>query len=88
VIAGARLSSLAGDLDTVCRIGRARFAMLIEAPPPVEQFRTLAQQVVARGLEIAPAIGPQAVLKLRVATALPPTVSSMWAKRGPLTSRG
>lgn len=84
VIAGARLSSLAGDLDTVCRIGRARFAMLIEAPPPVEQFRTLAQQVVARGLEIAPAIGPQAVLKLRVATALPPDGVIDVGEEGPI----
>lgn len=72
VMTGSRLSSLVRELDTVCRIGRTRFAMLIEGPQQSEAIRALAQQIVAKGLETAPAVAPRAGLKLRVVTALPP----------------
>lgn len=72
VVAASRLSKVIGDIDTVCRIDHARFALLIEGPQEAADIRLLAQHIVAKGLETVPAIGPLVNLKFRVATAMPP----------------
>lgn len=72
VVAASRLAHVVRDIDTVCRMDHARFALLIEGPQDHDDIRLLAQHIVARGLETVPVIGPAATLRLRVVTALPP----------------
>ncbi len=50
VVAASYLLSTCDELDTVCRIDTARFAMLIETKLGTYQRTVLAQRIIARGL--------------------------------------
>jgi diguanylate cyclase (GGDEF)-like protein len=72
VVAASRLSSVVRDLDTVCRVGDTRFAILTEGSQTEDRRRLLAQHVVARGLEQVPQLAPDLSLRFRVVTASAP----------------
>ena len=72
VIAGSQLTSLVRDVDTVCRVGENRFAVLLEGPYRTEMLKPFAQHVVAKGLVELPSLPKHQSLRYRVATlALP-----------------
>jgi diguanylate cyclase (GGDEF)-like protein len=75
VVAASRLSSVVREVDTVCRIENARFAVLLEGPQPDEARRKLAQHVVARGLEPVMQLAPDLTLRFRVVSAWAPEES-------------
>ncbi|MEO5671523.1 MAG: 7TM diverse intracellular signaling domain-containing protein [Ramlibacter sp.] len=72
VVAASRLSSVVREVDTVCRVSDTRFAILTEGPQPDTARRTLAQHIVARGLEQVHQLPPDLTLRLRVVTASAP----------------
>ncbi|HSV45954.1 MAG TPA: 7TM diverse intracellular signaling domain-containing protein [Ramlibacter sp.] len=72
VVAASRLSAVVRDVDTVCRVADARFAILVEGPQPDTARRHLAQHAVARGLEEVPRLPPDLSLRLRVVSAWVP----------------
>jgi diguanylate cyclase (GGDEF)-like protein len=72
VVAGSRLSSVVREVDTVCRVADARFAVLCEGPQPEESRRVVAQHIVARGLERVYQLPPDLSLRFRVVTASAP----------------
>jgi diguanylate cyclase (GGDEF)-like protein len=72
VVAASRVSSVVRDVDTVCRIAHARFAILVEGPQPDDARRLVAQHVVARGLEEVPTLPPDLPLRFRAVSASAP----------------
>lgn len=72
VVAAARLSSVVRDVDTVCRISDTRFAILSEGPQTDEARRSLAQHIVARGLDRVDQLPTDLNLRFRVVTACAP----------------
>jgi diguanylate cyclase (GGDEF)-like protein len=72
VVAASRVSSVVRDVDTVCRIAHARFAILVEGPQPDDARRLVAQHVVARGLEEVPTLPPDLPLRFRAVSAWAP----------------
>ncbi|AMO23073.1 hypothetical protein UC35_09440 [Ramlibacter tataouinensis] len=76
VVAASRLSSLVREVDTVCRIADARFALLLEGPQAEETRRKLAQHIVARGLEPVTQLAPDLALRFRAVSAWAPDEGS------------
>jgi GGDEF domain-containing protein len=72
VVAASRLSSVVRDVDTVCRVSDTRFAILSEGPQPEQARRSLAQHIVARGLDRVDRLPPDLNLRFRVVTAWAP----------------
>lgn len=72
VVAAARMSEVVGELDTVCRIAESRFAILTEGSQNEDRRRTLAQHIVARGLEHVPQLARDTSLRFRLVTAAAP----------------
>ncbi len=72
VVAAARLSSVVRDLDTVCRVADARFAILTEGSQSSDRRKLLAQHIVAKGLEEVPQLPRDLNLRFRVVTAAAP----------------
>jgi diguanylate cyclase (GGDEF)-like protein len=72
VVTGSRLSQIVRDVDTVCRVANTRFAILVEGSQPADARRSLAQHVVARGLERVGQLPPDITLRFRVVTASAP----------------
>ena len=72
VIAAARLTRVLRDVDTVCRVGDTRFAVLVEGPQTPADLKLLAQHMVAKGLEPASVLPGQASLRFRLVSALMP----------------
>jgi two-component system, sensor histidine kinase LadS len=68
VVAASCLVSAARELDTVCRIDTARFAMLVESPLHAQQSVALAQSIVARGLAEFANSSSDSPLRFRVVT--------------------
>ena len=66
VVAGSRLSHVVRDVDTVCRVGEARFAILVEGPLPADGLMLLAQHIVAKGLEQVPSLPAGLSLRFRL----------------------
>jgi GGDEF domain-containing protein len=77
VVAASRLSRLVREIDTVCRIEDARFAVLIEGPQPEGARVALAQHIVARGLEPVRNIEAAKALRFRVVTASLPSAEAV-----------
>ncbi len=72
VVAASRLSHVVRDVDTVCRVADARFAILVEGPLPDDALMLLAQHIVAKGLEQVPSLPAGLSLRFRLASmALP-----------------
>ena len=72
VVAASRLSHVARDVDTVCRVANARFAVLVEGPLQPDDLMLLAQHIVAKGLEQVPSLPAGLSLRFRlVSMALP-----------------
>lgn len=72
VVTASLLTRVARPIDTVCRVGEHRFAVLFEAPHRPERLKLFAQHVVARGLAQADDAPGALALKFRVVTiALP-----------------
>jgi GGDEF domain-containing protein len=69
VVAGARLSKIVGDVDTVCRVAEARFAILIDGEASRDDRQRIAQHIVARGLERVRRLPPDAALRFKLVTA-------------------
>lgn len=76
VVAASRLSAVVRDVDTVCRIANARFAVLMEGPQPDESRRRLAQHIVARGLEPVSPLPEELCLRFRIVSAWVPDEAS------------
>ncbi|HVZ42166.1 MAG TPA: 7TM diverse intracellular signaling domain-containing protein [Ramlibacter sp.] len=76
VVAASRLSSVVREVDTVCRIANARFAILVEGPQPQASRRALAQHIVARGLERVAQLPPDLALRFRAVSAWVPDASA------------
>jgi len=72
VVAASRLSHVVRDVDTVCRVANARFALLVEGPLQPDHLMLLAQHIVAKGLEQVPSLPAGVSLRFRlVSMALP-----------------
>ena len=72
VVAASKLSRVVRDVDTVCRIGNRRFAILIEGPATSAQIKLLAQHCIAKGLERTSMLPGDLDLRFRmVSTMLP-----------------
>jgi GGDEF domain-containing protein len=69
VVTASRLSAVVRDVDTVCRIGETRFAVLVEGP---EDLKLLGQHIVAKGLERVPQLPAELALRLRLVSAAMP----------------
>lgn len=69
VVAASRLSVLVRDVDTVCRIADARFALLVEGP---EDLKLLGQHIVAKGLERILLLPSDVSLRFRLVSAMLP----------------
>ena len=69
VVAASYLLSTCDELDTVCRIDTARFAMLIETKLGAYQRTVLAQRIIARGLAEFAESNTSLPLRFRVVTA-------------------
>lgn len=72
VLAGARLTRVARDVDTVSRIDLCQFTMLMEGPVSPDQVAALATQAVARGLNPSPKLPGGVTLKFHVVSMLAP----------------
>lgn len=72
VVAASILRGAASDTDLVARIGDHDFALLLEGPTSGPAAVARAQQIVARGLQHAPALPPATTLKFHVAVTLLP----------------
>lgn len=72
VVAASRLSSVVHDLDTVCRIADARFAILAEGSQSEDRRKLIAQHIVARGLEPVLQLPRDVTLRFRLVTASAP----------------
>ncbi|WP_382327336.1 7TM diverse intracellular signaling domain-containing protein [Hydrogenophaga sp. UC242_50] len=68
VVAASRLSHVARDVDTVCRVANARFAVLVEGPLQPDDLMLLAQHIVAKGLEQVPSLPAGLSLRFRLAS--------------------
>lgn len=66
VVAASRLSHVARDVDTVCRVANARFAILVEGPLQPDDLLLLAQHIVAKGLEQVPSLPAGLSLRFRL----------------------
>lgn len=66
VVAASRLSHVARDVGTVCRVADARFAILMEGPLPADGLVLLAQHIVAKGLEQVPSLPAGLSLRFRL----------------------
>lgn len=66
VVAASRLSHVARDVDTVCRVADARFAVLVEGPLQPDDLMLLAQHIVAKGLEQVPSLPSGLSLRFRL----------------------
>ena len=66
VVAASRLSHVARDVDTVCRVANARFAVLVEGPLQPDDLMLLAQHIVAKGLEQVPSLPAGLSLRFRL----------------------
>ncbi|MEJ6021536.1 sensor domain-containing diguanylate cyclase [Ramlibacter sp. PS4R-6] len=87
VVAASRLSRLVREIDTVCRIEDARFAILTEGPQGGDLRAALAQHIIARGLEPVPHL--DVALRFRVVTAwLPDTAPGASPKVGGADEQG
>lgn len=72
VMAASRLSHVVRDVDTVCRVANARFALLVEGPLQPDHLMLLAQHIIAKGLEQVPSLPAGVSLRFRlVSLALP-----------------
>jgi GGDEF domain-containing protein len=69
VVTASRLSAVVRDVDTVCRIGETRFAVLVEGP---EDLKLLGQHIVAKGLERVPQLPADMALRFRLVSAALP----------------
>jgi diguanylate cyclase (GGDEF)-like protein len=68
VVAASRLSHVVRDVDTVCRVANARFAVLVEGPLQPDDLMLLAQHIVAKGLEQVPSLPAGLSLRFRLAS--------------------
>ncbi|WP_297397789.1 7TM diverse intracellular signaling domain-containing protein [Hydrogenophaga sp.] len=68
VVAASRLSHVARDVDTVCRVADARFAVLVEGPLQSDDLMLMAQHIVAKGLEQVPSLPAGLSLRFRLAS--------------------
>jgi GGDEF domain-containing protein len=66
VVAASRLSHVSRDVDTVCRVANARFAILVEGPLQGDDLLLLAQHIVAKGLEQVPSLPAGLSLRFRL----------------------
>lgn len=79
VRAAAQLVQLARDIDTVVRLGPARFGLLLEGPQSTRRLGALATRILARGLMVDRQAGRASpVLSYRVVTLLAPDPSAEW----------
>lgn len=79
VRAAAQLVQLARDIDTVVRLGPARFGLLLEGPQSTHRLGALATRILARGLMVERQAGRASpVLSYRVVTLLAPDLSADW----------
>jgi len=69
VVSASRLSAVVRDVDTVCRIGETRFAVLVEGP---EDLKLLGQHIVAKGLERVTQLPADLALRFRLVSAALP----------------
>jgi two-component system, sensor histidine kinase LadS len=72
VVAASRLLSSASELDTVCRIDDARFAILSENAMDFYDTRMLAQRIIAQGLTEPADARSEKPLRFRVVTSVLP----------------
>ncbi len=75
VVAASRLSRLAREVDTVCRISDSNlvmFGILVEGPVKQVDLKLLAQHIVAKGLETSATLPRDLTMKFRIITALLP----------------
>lgn len=72
VVSAARLTRVVRDVDTVCRVGSNRFAILIEGPRKLAHIKLVAQHAVAKGLEPGSTLPDDANLRFRVVSSLLP----------------
>lgn len=76
VVAASRLLHVVRDVDTVCRVANARFAVLVEGPLQPDHLMLLAQHIVAKGLEQVPSLPAGVALRFRlVSMSLPDGVA-------------
>lgn len=66
VVAASRLLHVVRDVDTVCRVANARFAVLVEGPLQPDHLMLLAQHIVAKGLEQVPSLPAGVSLRFRL----------------------
>ena len=84
VVAASKLSRVVRDVDTVCRIGNRRFAILIEGPATSAQIKLLAQHCIAKGLERTSMLPGDLDLRFRmVSTMLPEAPKDAFAGEPP-----
>lgn len=72
VVAASMMRSVAADVDMPARVGDHHFALLMEGPATPQQTASRAQQLVAIGLRVNPALPSGLVLKFQVAAAMLP----------------
>ncbi|WP_186510918.1 sensor domain-containing diguanylate cyclase [Caenimonas sedimenti] len=72
VVAASHLRRAATDIDLAARMGPNEFALLIESPTSATLAGSRAQQLVADGLRLAPALPGGVTLKFHVAVAMLP----------------
>jgi diguanylate cyclase (GGDEF)-like protein len=72
VVAASRLSGVVREVDTVCRVADARYAVLLEGPQTDQARRATAQHIVARGLEPVSQLPQHLTLKFRIVSAWVP----------------
>lgn len=72
VVAASRLLGVVSDVDTVCRVSDARFALLVEGPIKAEVLKLMAQHVVAKGLERVESLPNDLPLRFRLVSIVLP----------------
>ena len=72
VLAASRLKTVVRDIDTVARVGKPHFAVLMESPCSLDEANAIATHVVAQGLRTSSALSDGATLRFHIALATLP----------------